>query len=558
MNKKSFTSGFTLIELLVVITIIAVLSSIGFASFRGTQSKARDSQRKQDLRQLSSALEIYFQKNNAYINPAGVGAGDCTNDMANFYSVIAPFMANQKVPKDPLTGNPYCYMPLNNGQSFRLFAILENSGDKNAVLCSNHNYTVFSQDLTFSCAPGDTALPTPTPSPTTAPTLPPLPTPIFYWAFNQTSGTVANDSAGTNNGTLTSGAYWTAGKLNNAVGFDGSNDNVVSAGNGINPVTADFTAMAWVKTMDSFSAQDIIDQQRRIISEIGRTWLWIGVGKVRSSLGGTDTIGTTNLSSNTWYHLAITKQGSTVTLFVNGQSDGSASRTIEPTTPTGKLIVGINNNTASYPFMGTIDEVKIFSPILTPAQILQIYSAENSTPAPTPIPASPAYKRVFVTNSTFDGNLGGLTGADNKCSTEATALGGTWKAWLSSSTVGVKDPARGFAQAAVPYKSLAGATIANDWNDLTATGNIRTPISLTETLNTIGLLTVYTFTNTTFNGSVRNVSGLCNAGGGDWTDSSFSLSTNTEGNIKSTNSSWTAFGTTLTCNTPVRLYCFEQ
>src|SRR5207248_2675590 len=42
-------------------------------------------------------------------------------------------------------------------------------------------------------------------------------------------------------------------------------------------------------------------------------------------------------------------------------------------------------------------------------------------------------KRVFVTSVMYDGNLGGLAGADAKCQARATAasLSGTYKAWLS-------------------------------------------------------------------------------------------------------------------------------
>ncbi len=53
-NKK----GFTLIELLVVIAVIGVLSSIVLVSLSGVRDRARDAIRKQDARQIESALEI--------------------------------------------------------------------------------------------------------------------------------------------------------------------------------------------------------------------------------------------------------------------------------------------------------------------------------------------------------------------------------------------------------------------------------------------------------------------------------------------------------------------
>ncbi|MFO0598144.1 MAG: hypothetical protein U0228_22770 [Myxococcaceae bacterium] len=50
-------------------------------------------------------------------------------------------------------------------------------------------------------------------------------------------------------------------------------------------------------------------------------------------------------------------------------------------------------------------------------------------------------KLVFATSASFDGNLGGLAGADAKCQAAASTSGltGTFKAWLSTSTVDAID-----------------------------------------------------------------------------------------------------------------------
>ena len=142
--------GFTLIELLVTISIIAVLSAIGFATYQGIQSKARDGVRKNDLQKVATVLEIYFQKNNKYVE----GSETCQQITDNFYFTIAP--SSGKAPKDPSTGGLYCYMPINNGQAFRLFAKLENLSDADIITdctSTNYNYSVVSQDLTIICPP---------------------------------------------------------------------------------------------------------------------------------------------------------------------------------------------------------------------------------------------------------------------------------------------------------------------------------------------------------------------------------------------------------------------
>jgi len=58
--KKKEKRGFTLIELLVVIAVIGLLSSIVLVSVGGARGKARDAKRQADIRQLTSAEEMYY------------------------------------------------------------------------------------------------------------------------------------------------------------------------------------------------------------------------------------------------------------------------------------------------------------------------------------------------------------------------------------------------------------------------------------------------------------------------------------------------------------------
>lgn len=54
--------GFTLIELLVVIAIIGILSSSILASVQSASKKARDARRLQDMKQIVTALQLYWDK----------------------------------------------------------------------------------------------------------------------------------------------------------------------------------------------------------------------------------------------------------------------------------------------------------------------------------------------------------------------------------------------------------------------------------------------------------------------------------------------------------------
>ena len=58
--------GFTLIELLVVIAIIGVLSTLAVVALNSARQKSRDSKRVADVKQIQTALELYFADNNSY------------------------------------------------------------------------------------------------------------------------------------------------------------------------------------------------------------------------------------------------------------------------------------------------------------------------------------------------------------------------------------------------------------------------------------------------------------------------------------------------------------
>ncbi len=150
MNKK----GFTLIELLVAISIIAALSVIGLTTYRGVTIKTRDSIRKNNLHQLATALELYFQKNGRYIITQNSNCNQ--TDINTFYSTIGPYVLDN-APKDP-SGSSYCYYSENAGADFRLYAKLENCADLGIIKginCSGAawNFTSVSDNLTAKPAP---------------------------------------------------------------------------------------------------------------------------------------------------------------------------------------------------------------------------------------------------------------------------------------------------------------------------------------------------------------------------------------------------------------------
>lgn len=182
------------------------------------------------------------------------------------------------------------------------------------------------------------------------------------------------------------------------------------------------------------------------------------------------------------------------------------------------------------------------------------------SPSPSPTPAP--YKRVFVTKAQFNGNLGGLLGADQKCMAAANSanLGGTFKAWLSSSTVSAS--AR-LTHASVPYKLLNGTVVASNWADLTD-GTVQNPINVDETGVKTGTTYNYAaWTATNASGNIINPNNTCK----NWTSISYYDAARTglvNGNmfysfLSNSSVYWTDVGSDSKCSGgTARLYCFEQ
>ena len=164
-------------------------------------------------------------------------------------------------------------------------------------------------------------------------------------------------------------------------------------------------------------------------------------------------------------------------------------------------------------------------------------------------------KTVFITSSTFDSNLGGLTGADAKCQAEAEASNsvvppGTYMAWLSD---GTNSPNTRFNRSSQPYVLPNGKKVAENYDDL-IDGSILNAINLGPHGKPVGYQPYWTGTNpdgTT--ASDGDYNGIC----GGWAEESPAGKYGMNGHTGKTSTFWTT-EKGYPCRRTLKLACFQQ
>jgi general secretion pathway protein G len=128
MGKKQ--KAFTLVELLVVIAIIGLLATISVIALNDARAKARDAKRVADVKQMQTAVEMYFNDKgyyppedmmNATTSPAYLGSIYSTSTAGtSTYMAIIPTAPNPADGACLADENTYTYLRSLSGGSYRI------------------------------------------------------------------------------------------------------------------------------------------------------------------------------------------------------------------------------------------------------------------------------------------------------------------------------------------------------------------------------------------------------------------------------------------------------
>jgi len=114
---KKNQSGFTLIELLVVIAIIGLLSTLSVVALNNARARSRDARRVSDVKQVQTALELYYNDNGSYPGGNVFASSSITNGTVTYMTTVP----TPPTPADACTGTTlYTYAQTSSGQSYTL------------------------------------------------------------------------------------------------------------------------------------------------------------------------------------------------------------------------------------------------------------------------------------------------------------------------------------------------------------------------------------------------------------------------------------------------------
>jgi len=145
-----------------------------------------------------------------------------------------------------------------------------------------------------------------------------------------------------------------------SMSFDGTGDYLRSPASPLfNFNTGDFTVEAWVYTSSAVAYATVIDKSIGSGGTTGWFLEWSSTRGIWFFYQGSSASAAYTVATGQWYHLAVSKSGSSLRLFVNGVQQGSTATVTADITSTYGVSVGASNGTPQYQLNGYIQDLRI-------------------------------------------------------------------------------------------------------------------------------------------------------------------------------------------------------
>ena len=208
---------------------------------------------------------------------------------------------------------------------------------------------------------------------------------VAAYGFEEGSGLSVADASGNGNSGAILGAMWMPeGRFGSALSFNGIDDQVVVTDSASLDLTNGMTVSAWVYPLALNGWGTVVMKET---SDDLAYALYADNGSSRPAgyvkIGGStySVTGNSSLALNLWTHLALTYDGTTLRLFVDGVEQDNRALTGSIEVSSQPLRIGGNTVWSTEDFNGRLDEVRVFNRALSLAEL------QASIDAPVVIPA---------------------------------------------------------------------------------------------------------------------------------------------------------------------------
>jgi hypothetical protein len=163
------------------------------------------------------------------------------------------------------------------------------------------------------------------------------------------------------------------------VRFDGSDDYVsVIDSHRLDLTGVPLTIMAWVYPTD-LSASPMILSKVDSSGDTNGYEFWIhNFGlvfyRVDNSVGGNESSTNSSITTNAWWQVAVTQDGSRTRFYINGVKDNDVGFSARPSASTNDLWIGQAHPSGQL-FAGSIDNIRLFDRVVTDDEMIAQYQA---------------------------------------------------------------------------------------------------------------------------------------------------------------------------------------
>lgn len=212
---------------------------------------------------------------------------------------------------------------------------------------------------------------------------------VSYWSFdaNNVAGKTVKDGTGNYNGTINGSLKKVAGKIGDALEFDGNEANFVEIDKPEEfDFNADFTWAAWIKTDSAGPGVIFAKTGGPGTDDKGPKTLWVRNSVLNLDtgwVGNVEDVGN-NIDDNKWHHIAVagTPADSAVQFFVDGEatSEGVLNLAQFPEDDwENHMFIGLDGRADGEfgVFTGIIDEFSIYNRVLEEAEVNQNFKSET-------------------------------------------------------------------------------------------------------------------------------------------------------------------------------------